>query len=80
MVHPLPPALPASFDTTGVTGPLADHIAYHHDLRTLALAERDELEGLRLLARGAPLCEVPLLDHDVHDVPALIELAALMTG
>jgi anion-transporting ArsA/GET3 family ATPase len=80
MVHPLPPALPASFDTTGVTGPLADHIAYHHDLRTLALAERDELEGLRLLARGAPLCEVPLLDHDVHDVPALIELAALMAG
>lgn len=80
MVHPLPPALPASFDADAVTGPLADHIAYHHDLRALALAERDELEGLRLLAQGAAMCEVPLLDHDVHDVPALVELAALMAG
>lgn len=76
MVHPLPPPLSddllARADT--LPGPLRDQIRYHCDLRTLASAERTELEALIGLADGAAVREVELLDHDVHDVPALIDL------
>ena len=75
MVHPLPAELPASFDVAAVTGPLADHLAYHAALRQLALDEREELADLRALADGVPLTEVTLRDRDVHDVAALAELA-----
>ena len=80
LVHPLPDEIPARFDRTQVTGALADHLAYHDELRSLALAERVELGGLRTAADGAPLVEIPLLDHDVHDIPALVELATLLTA
>ena len=79
LVHPLPASLRLSdAELDGVTGPLADQIAYHRELTALALAERDELETLVALAGGAPVCEVPLLDHDVHDVAALIELSGVL--
>lgn len=74
MVHPLPADLPVSFDVSSVTGPLADHLAYHAELRQLALDEREELADLRALADGVPLTEVGLRDRDVHDMAALAEL------
>jgi anion-transporting ArsA/GET3 family ATPase len=45
-----------------------------------ALAERDRRNIERLEARlGAePVLEVPYLDHDVHDLPGLLELADLL--
>lgn len=76
LIHPLPP--PLSFDHV-VTGPLAAQIEYHRELTELAQAERRELRSLVDLANGAPVCEVPLLDHDVHDVTALSELGALLS-
>jgi hypothetical protein len=79
LVHPLPPALHLDDDTLdGITGPLAEQIAYHRELTALAEGERAELESLIALAGGAPVCEVPLLDHDVHDVDALIELGGVL--
>jgi len=79
LVHPLPASLHLPDDELdAITGPLAEQIAYHRELTALALAERDELETLVALAEGAPVCEVPLLDHDVHDVAALIELGGIL--
>ena len=79
LVHPLPPAL--SLDDAQVAalhGPLAEQVAYHRELSQLAAAERLELQSLVDLAAGAPVCEVPLLDHDVHDVQSLGELGTLL--
>ena len=45
-------------------------------LTTLATAERAELVSLEALAGDAPIVELPLLDHDIHDVPGLIDLSA----
>ncbi len=81
LVHPLPPALhldPEVID--GLTGPLADQVAYHRELTELALAERREMETLEELADGAPVRDVPLLEHDVHDLDALVELGAVIVG
>jgi anion-transporting ArsA/GET3 family ATPase len=80
MVHPLPAELPVSFDVASVSGPLADHLAYHAELRQLALDEREELADLRALADGIPLTEVGLRDRDVHDVTALAELGETLVG
>lgn len=81
LVHPLPPALRLDPRTiAGLDGPLAEQVAYHRELTELAEAERREMEKLEELADGAPLVDVPLLDHDVHDVAALTELGAVLVG
>ncbi len=80
LVHPLPPPLSAELDTASVDGPLAEQLAYHRELTDLAMAERAELASLVALADGAPVREVPLLDHDVHDVDALVELGRIIAG
>lgn len=82
MVHPLPAPLSAKLTTAfakgKVTGPLAEQIGYHHELTVLAQAERDEMRALVALAGDAPVREIPLLDHDVHDVATLVELGHLL--
>jgi anion-transporting ArsA/GET3 family ATPase len=80
LVHPLPPPLAGDFDLDQLDGPLAEQVAYHRELTALATAERVELASLLALADGAPVREVPLLDHDVHDVDALAELGQLIAG
>jgi anion-transporting ArsA/GET3 family ATPase len=82
LVHPMPPTLHLADDALeaieATAGPLAAQIAYHRELTALAEGERREIESLIALADGAPVCEVPLLDHDVHDVDALIELGGVL--
>ena len=69
LIHPLPAELDDdSLSTTSSPGPLADQIAWYHDLRGLALAERHELAALVELAGDAPVVELALRDVDVHDV------------
>lgn len=50
------------------------------ELRTVA--EREHLEVAPLVERlgGSPVVEVPLLDRDVHDLDALREIGAHLTG
>jgi anion-transporting ArsA/GET3 family ATPase len=82
MVHPTPAALSAglaaAWTADEVEGPLDEQIGYHQELAALAAAEQVELDVLRGLADGAPLREIELLDHDVHDLVALHELGALL--
>lgn len=82
MVHPTPAPLSAglvrSWSAGKVAGPLAEQIGYHQELSALAAAEQLELATLRGIAQGAPLREIQLLDHDVHDLAALTELGALL--
>jgi hypothetical protein len=59
---------------------LADQVAWHEDLRGLALAERHELAALVELAGDAPVVELALRDVDVHDVEGLTGLAADLVG
>jgi anion-transporting ArsA/GET3 family ATPase len=83
LIHPLPDALPDGERDAldGLPpGPLADHVRWHHDLRTLALAERDELAALRELAGDVPVVELALRNVDVHDVAGLVGLAASLVG
>jgi anion-transporting ArsA/GET3 family ATPase len=88
LIHPLPGALPESGSGTSgdplldelAAGPLADHVAWHRDLRRLALAERDEMAALVELAGNVPVVELALLDVDVHDVDGLSGLAARLVG
>ena len=79
LIHPLPIELDAD-DRAQLAdlgdGPLADHVAWHDELTTLAVAERREIVALEQLAHGAPVVELPLLDVDVHDLPGLVDLAA----
>ncbi|MGK0277003.1 MAG: anion-transporting ArsA/GET3 family ATPase [Ilumatobacter sp.] len=79
LIHPLPEALTAD-DAALLAdlddGPLAEHVAWHKELTALATAERAELVSLEALAGDAPIIELPLLDHDIHDVPGLIDLSA----
>ncbi len=81
LIHPLPDALA---DDAGLgdlaPGPLADHVAWHGDLRRLALAERDEMAALVELAGDVPIVELALLDVDVHDVAGLAGLASRLVG
>ncbi len=81
LVHPLPDTL------DGLTGdeqralaelgdgPLADHVAWHAELTSLAVAERAQLTDLFDLAGDVALVELPLLDVDVHDIESLTRLA-----
>jgi anion-transporting ArsA/GET3 family ATPase len=84
LLHPLPPPLSAelveAYHDGDLGGPLAEQVAYHLELGTLATAERTELTALVALAGDATVCTVPLLDHDVHDLDALSELGALLTS
>jgi anion-transporting ArsA/GET3 family ATPase len=86
LIHPLPDELPDSLAVSqavprvdGPAGPLADHLAWHGDLRSLALAERDEMAGLIELAGDVEVIELPLLDEDVHDLGGLAVLATQLT-
>jgi hypothetical protein len=56
-------------------GPLADHVAWHEELTSLAAAERAELAELEVLAGDVPIIELPLLEVDIHDVPGLVDLS-----
>ena len=79
LIHPLPEALTpddAALLADLDDGPLAEHVAWHNELTALATAERAELVSLEALAGDAPIIELPLLDHDIHDVPGLIDLSA----
>lgn len=78
LVHPLIDELAMSTDEPPVSSPLADQVAYHRELRSLALAERDEIEALTAAAGDVVVVEVPLLDHDVHDIAALTEIGTLL--
>lgn len=84
MVHPLPPVLHLAADERerieAGGGPLADQLGYHAELDAIARAERDEMAALVDLAQGAPVRDVPLLDHDVHDLAALRELGVVLVG
>ena len=83
LVHPLPDPVTGTGTGTGgsagaATGPLAEQLAYHHELRSLALAERVEIEALAAVAGDAVIVEIPLLDHDVHDIAALRDVGQLL--
>jgi hypothetical protein len=72
--------LVTAFHAGELDGPLAEQVAYHLDLLTLAEAERSEMNTLVALAGDAAVRTVPLLDHDVHDLAALGELGELLTA
>ena len=81
LVHPLPDPVTDAGGIAGTgaaSGPLAEQLAYHHELRSLALAERVEIEALAAVAGDAVIVEIPLLDHDVHDIAALRDVGQLL--
>lgn len=83
LVHPLPEALSAALVARGhdanVDPVLAQQLDYHRDLRSLALAERQEIESLvAAVPSVVAVTQVPLLDHDVHDVAALNDVGRLL--
>ncbi len=80
LIHPLPAELATDSLDDLEPGPLADQVAWYHDLRGLALAERHELAALVELAGDAPVVELALRDVDVHDVDGLTGLAADLVG
>ena len=80
LIHPLPDELDDDALTDIGPGPLADHVAWHDDLRRLALAERAELAALVRLAGAAPVVELALRAVDVHDVDGLGDLADHLVG
>ncbi len=56
-------------------------ITAHHELETLAAADRDAVDKLRTAGgETAGLVEVPLLREDVHDVERLVELERYLLG
>jgi anion-transporting ArsA/GET3 family ATPase len=82
LVHPLP----ADVDLSQLVAPggsaLAQQIEHHQQLTELATAERTELEALWSTGGTDSLVrhEVPLLDHDVHALDTLAEIADALTG
>jgi anion-transporting ArsA/GET3 family ATPase len=90
LLHPLPPVCDLAADDLPPTSALADQLAHHAQLIALASAERDELHALwnavdtRATAGtdsdGVVRREVPLLDHDVHALDTLAEIAAALTA
>ena len=78
LIHPMPEPLNAD-DALLLAdldeGPLADHVAWHEELTSLAAAERAELAELEVLAGDVPIIELPLLEVDIHDVPGLVDLS-----
>ena len=80
LIHPLPAALDDESLHDVAPGLFADQLAWYHDLRSLALAEREELAALVELAGDAPVVELALRDVDVHDVEGLTGLADDLVG
>ncbi len=86
MVHPLPPECDLDEASVPPGSALADQLAYHHELTALAEAERIELAELWSPVDDSadphgdsPVqIEIPLLDHDVHGLDTLTELADLL--
>ena len=54
--------------------------ANHDELVSMAAAERDQLEPLVSDVMPAPVCWVPMLPGDVHDLSALHEIRRLLFG
>lgn len=78
LVHPLPAALTAADRAVLADlseGPLADQVAWHDELSSLAMAEREEIAGLVDLAEDVIVVELELLAVDVHDVDGLVGFA-----
>ncbi len=89
LVHPLPP--PCDLDDALVApgSALADQLEHHRELTALATSERAELAALwGVIDEGGPAVdaspvarrEVPLLDHDVHGLDTLAEIATILSG
>ncbi len=89
LVHPLPPECDLDDALVPVGSALADQLEHHRELTALATAEREELGALWAIideggldADAPPVarCEVPLLDHDVHGLDTLAEIATILSG
>jgi anion-transporting ArsA/GET3 family ATPase len=85
LVHPLPPACDLDDATVPPGSALADQLEHHRQLTTLAVAERDELISLWATVTGTGdhtvvRREVPLLDHDVHALDTLAEIADALSS
>ena len=95
LVHPLPPVCDLDPDLVPADSALAQQLVHHQQLTELATAERAELRNLwaAVSARSGTdgdaqadadhavvLCEVPLLDHDVHALDTLAEIADALTA
>ena len=75
LVHPEPGAVEAS---RGDHGALRALLTLHDRLTTLALDERERARRLVAADSSTIVTELPLLDHDVHDLDGLGELASLL--
>jgi anion-transporting ArsA/GET3 family ATPase len=84
LVHPLPATCDLADAEVPSGSALADQVAHHRQLTTLALAERDELKALwASVDEGEDSTvrrEVLLLDHDVHALDTLAEIADALTA
>jgi anion-transporting ArsA/GET3 family ATPase len=87
LVHPLPPTCDLDDADVPAGSALADQLTHHRELTSLATDEREELDALWAVIDEARMgndalevarCEVPLLDHDVHGLDALAEIADLL--
>lgn len=83
LVHPLPAACDLSDADVPAGSALADQLAHHEQLTALATAERTELQALWATVdetrQPAVRREVLLLDHDVHALDTLAEIADALT-
>lgn len=80
LVHPMPAACELEPSVAPEGSALRDQIEHHLELLALATAERDELRGLWAAADDSVVVrEVPLLDHDVHALDTLAEVADVLT-
>jgi anion-transporting ArsA/GET3 family ATPase len=84
LVHPLPAPCDLADAVVPAGSALADQLEHHHQLTALATAERDELQALWSSIEGtdhpAVQREVLLLDHDVHALDTLAEIADALTA
>jgi anion-transporting ArsA/GET3 family ATPase len=58
----------------------ADLERTHKELDALAVLDDLQIARLRVRAGDAPIVTVPLFQHDVYDVPALVELLGHLAG
>lgn len=79
LVHPMPTACNLASADVPSGSALAEQLEHHQQLTTLAIAERDELRALWSTVEGrdqtAVQREVLLLEHDVHALDTLAEIA-----
>lgn len=89
LVHPLPPACDLDATLIEAGSALADQLDHHQELTALAEAERGELaalwdaadrDGDELDERPVLRREVLLLDHDVHGLDTLAEIATILAS